>query len=610
MVDHWGSGDDVTEPAASSAERHAVSYTVLSVRAIWAAAVVIVLLGAGVAVWLLLAYGHGDAQQRNQLEAIKTAGTIVVGTGGAAALLLAARRQRSAEIALKQKDLDQLAVERTHALQERMAADTRLDAGERRLTELYTKAVDQLGSDKIPVQLGGLYALERLAQDNVGQRQTIVNVLCAYLRMFTDAADDVTADHIDGHRLQRERRARQAAAVILRTHLRPDDGERFWRDMDLDLSGASVLEFDLSQCRVRSATFRAATFVGDALFGSTAFGSDVTFALARFTGTAEFAEAVFEGSASFESATFSSDAAFTAAVFTGKARFDSAIFSTHARFESAMFTLGEAPRQVPFDKLPSDIIRTLTALPALVPYADIVPNDPEQGSRLVPFGIGDQDGQPVCWRFDNDPHFVAFMGAESGKTNLLRTIVRGIADRHSPTEAVIIVVDFRRTMTGYLGTEHLLGYAVAHHQLSSMISDVRDSLEKRLPGPDVTAEQLRDRSWWNGPELFIVVDDYDTIHHRGLDPLEPLCKFVPQAKDVGLHIVLARTTEGAGSGTEEATLNALLDCAAPGLVGNGDLHEGPLLRSVWPSALMPGRAVAVDRLNDRQLVQIAWSEPD
>jgi hypothetical protein len=86
----------------------------------------------------------------------------VVGTGGAVALLLAARRQRSAEIALKQKDLDQLAVARTHTLQERIAEDARLDAAERRLTELYTKAVDQLGSERLPVQLGGLYALERL----------------------------------------------------------------------------------------------------------------------------------------------------------------------------------------------------------------------------------------------------------------------------------------------------------------------------------------------------------------------------------------------------------------------------------------------------------------
>jgi hypothetical protein len=57
------------------------------------------------------------------------------------------------------------------------------DATERRVTELYTKAADQLGSDKAPVRLAGLYALERLAQDNPSQRETIVNVICSYLQM-------------------------------------------------------------------------------------------------------------------------------------------------------------------------------------------------------------------------------------------------------------------------------------------------------------------------------------------------------------------------------------------------------------------------------------------
>ena len=57
------------------------------------------------------------------------------------------------------------------------------DATERRITELYTKAVEQLGSEKAPGRLGGLYALERLAQDNRDQRPTIVNVICAYVRM-------------------------------------------------------------------------------------------------------------------------------------------------------------------------------------------------------------------------------------------------------------------------------------------------------------------------------------------------------------------------------------------------------------------------------------------
>ena len=105
---------------------------------------------------------RSQPQRFRAIDAIRTGLSAAVGTGGAFALLLAFRRQRSTEVS---------------------AVHTITDATERRVTELYAKAADQLGSDKAPVRLAGLYALERLAQDNPSQRQTIVNVICAYLQM-------------------------------------------------------------------------------------------------------------------------------------------------------------------------------------------------------------------------------------------------------------------------------------------------------------------------------------------------------------------------------------------------------------------------------------------
>ena len=65
------------------------------------------------------------------------------------------------------------------------------------VTDTYTKAVEQLGHDKAPVRLGAMYSLERLAQDNPPRRQTIVEVLCAYLRMpYTPSPQgESAADH-------------------------------------------------------------------------------------------------------------------------------------------------------------------------------------------------------------------------------------------------------------------------------------------------------------------------------------------------------------------------------------------------------------------------------
>jgi hypothetical protein len=50
------------------------------------------------------------------------------------------------------------------------------------LTERYTKAIEQLGNDKLDVRLGGIYALERIAVDSERDHPTVVEVLSAFVR--------------------------------------------------------------------------------------------------------------------------------------------------------------------------------------------------------------------------------------------------------------------------------------------------------------------------------------------------------------------------------------------------------------------------------------------
>jgi hypothetical protein len=50
------------------------------------------------------------------------------------------------------------------------------------ITERYTKAIEQLGSDKLDVRLGGIYALERIAVDSERDHPTVVEVLSAFVR--------------------------------------------------------------------------------------------------------------------------------------------------------------------------------------------------------------------------------------------------------------------------------------------------------------------------------------------------------------------------------------------------------------------------------------------
>jgi hypothetical protein len=50
------------------------------------------------------------------------------------------------------------------------------------ITDRYTKAIEQLGSDKPDVRLGGIYALERIAKDSAPDGATIAEVLAAFIR--------------------------------------------------------------------------------------------------------------------------------------------------------------------------------------------------------------------------------------------------------------------------------------------------------------------------------------------------------------------------------------------------------------------------------------------
>lgn len=229
--------------------------------------------------WLLPAAGWAAAEASARQGAIQTALAAGAGVGAAVTLMLAFRRQRHQEHAahvtayLGQFNAD---------LAKEVAAHTKHDATERRVTELYIKAVEQLGSDQAAVRLGGLYALERLAQDNPGHRQTIVNVICAYLRVdYTDpgpvssakpAADAVTAAVQPGTHpaatgdvsdQRGERHVRLTAQSILTAHIRDDRwgyeretspaDEGLWAEMNIDLSGPTLINLDFFRCHVADA---------------------------------------------------------------------------------------------------------------------------------------------------------------------------------------------------------------------------------------------------------------------------------------------------------------------------------------------------------------------
>lgn len=265
----------------------------------------VVLVASGVVLWALWRWIDGlalaDAGRRAtaQLDAVRAASGIAIG-GGLFALYLSARRQRTQELELAQRERAQAHTEqvaetnRLHA--ERVAAAAEDDAAARRVTELHTKAGEQLGSDKAPVRPAGLYALERLAQENPDQRQTVVNLLCAYLRMpYTLPGDEEDQALRDARRQERE--VRLTAQRVLATRLRDAGDADFSRASFTDGGWFIEASFD------GNADFSPASFAARASFRGTSIAGDALFDAVSFDGSADFEAAELTGVSSFVGAT-------------------------------------------------------------------------------------------------------------------------------------------------------------------------------------------------------------------------------------------------------------------------------------------------------------------
>ncbi|HEX8781537.1 MAG TPA: type VII secretion protein EccCb [Nocardioides sp.] len=253
------------------------------------------------------------------------------------------------------------------------------------------------------------------------------------------------------------------------------------------------------------------------------------------------------------------------------------------------------------------LLPTRVGLDEVTGRTDSGPLDATPG-RLV-LGIDERRLAPVSLDPSTDPHLLVLGEGGSGKTATLRTYLREVMRTRGPDRAQVVVVDYRRSLLGEVPDEHLLHYLPSAGQATPALTELAAYLETRLPGPAATPEQLRARSWWTGPEVFVVVDDYDLVATGQGSPVAALAPLMAQARDVGLHVVVARRSGGAARAQFEPVLQAMRDLAQPGLMLPGNPDDGPLLGPERPAPGPPGRARLVTRDAGVQPMQVAWSEP-
>ncbi|KXP11509.1 secretion protein EccC [Tsukamurella pulmonis] len=249
-------------------------------------------------------------------------------------------------------------------------------------------------------------------------------------------------------------------------------------------------------------------------------------------------------------------------------------------------------------------------LPDLV-LRDRIPARRDAPPTHAIFGVGESELAAATLQFESQPFFLVLGDSECGKTETLRTIMAGLVAGGSPQQTKIILVDYRRTLLGAVEGDHLAGYASSSDALTPMVTQLVQVLRDRCPGADVTAQQLKDRSWWTGPDIYLIVDDYDLVASATGNPLAPLLELLPQARDIGLKVVIARRSGGLARGLYESFLARIRDLAADGLVMSGSREEGTVLGAVKMSPQPPGRGTWVSRARGVELVQVAMvAEPE
>lgn len=244
----------------------------------------------------------------------------------------------------------------------------------------------------------------------------------------------------------------------------------------------------------------------------------------------------------------------------------------------------------------------IEALPRQLSLAALTAAD----GRDFVIGLADDD-RPFVLDLAAEPLLIILGDNECGKTATLRTLCRAVMASVLP--ARLLVIDYRRTLLGVVDSAHLAGYAMSAATADAELAAVIAGLTARLPGPGVTQQQLRNRSWWSGPELFVIVDDYDLVAGAGGNPLLALLELLPHARDIGLHLVIARRSGGAARAMFDPVLARMRDLGATGLLMSAAPDEGALMGGVRSAPLPPGRVVIVQRGQPHSAVQIGWSEP-
>ena len=265
----------------------------------------------------------------------------------------------------------------------------------------------------------------------------------------------------------------------------------------------------------------------------------------------------------------------------------------------------------------TDLAPQVRVLPERIHLREVDPNPPGPESDyrtrwIVPVGIRESDLSPATADMAVMPHLLIFGAAKSGKTTIAHAVARAICARNDPSQVRFMLADFRSGLLDAVPQSHLLDAGAINRNINSLedaIKALAGNLAKRLPPSDLTAAQLRSRSWWTGPDIVLLVDDWHMIvaASGAIPPMAPLAPLLPAAADIGLHVVLTCQMSQAHKATMDRFVGPLYGAGSPTLFLSGDKQEFPS-SEIKLKRRPPGQGFFVTP-DGKEVIQAAYIEP-
>lgn len=266
-------------------------------------------------------------------------------------------------------------------------------------------------------------------------------------------------------------------------------------------------------------------------------------------------------------------------------------------------------------------VRRLPARFGVEQVRELASRDTRQGVGAggIAWAISELDLAPVYLNFAENSHLMVTGRRECGRTTTLATIMSEIGRLYAPgassapppapgrPSAQVWLVDPRRQLLTALGSDYVERFAYNLDGVVAMMGELAAALAGREPPPGLSAEELLSRSWWSGPEIFLIVDDIQQLPPGFDSPLHKAVPFVNRAADVGLHVIFTRTFGGWSSAGSDPMLRALHQANAPLLVMDADPDEGFIRGKMKGGPLPRGRGLLIAE-DTGVFVQVAATE--